>query len=307
MRTFVRALSSRTGPLFVVTLPLFAGCDTAGDTAEGSAGTASIAGAAGTASVGGSVATAGNSSAGTSAGSVTGGTSAGGTGSGGTSSAGAAGSAGQSAGGGDAGGAAGGSSGAGGGGGSAGAAGGSGGSGGGVACGSIDKANDGSYVRTGWTAVYACTGGDCPAKGQADVNDNDVKAFDGNYSTRWSTGVYQSKLDQQGRFPLTFTVDMKKTAMVSKLSTHPGCQDIYDAPGTIAVAVSTDGTTWTNVTPTPHTPGNPKNEQCPPQANAVATDVITFPAACARYVRLTGTKRTIDDRYWAIGEMTISP
>jgi hypothetical protein len=95
--------------------------------------------------------------------------------------------------------------------------------------------------------------------------------------------------------------------MVSKLSTHPGCQDIFDAPGTISVSVSTDGTTWANVTPTPHTPANPKNEQCPPQANAVATDVITFPATCARYVRLTGTKRTIDDRYWAIGEMTISP
>ena len=94
--------------------------------------------------------------------------------------------------------------------------------------------------------------------------------------------------------------------MVSKLSTHPGCQDIYDAPATTAVSVSTDDTTWTNVTPTPHAPANPKNEQCPPQANAVATDVITFPATCARYVRLSGTKRTIDDRYWAIGEMTIA-
>lgn len=302
MRTFVRALSSRTRTLFVVSLPLFAGCDSAADTPEGTAGVTSTAGAAGSTSLGGSVASAGSSAAGSSAGSALGGVSSGGSaGSGGTNSSGSGGSAGL--GGAAAGGAAAGSAGAGGGGGSAGAAGGA----AGAACGSIDKATDGSYVRTGWTAVYACTGGDCPAKGQADVNDNDVKAFDGNYSTRWSTGVYQSKLDQQGRFPLTFTVDMKKTAMVSKLSTHPGCQDIYDAPGTIAVAVSTDGTSWTTVTPSPHTPANPKNEQCPPQANAVATDVITFPATCARYVRLTGTKRTIDDRYWAIGEMTISP
>jgi hypothetical protein len=178
---------------------------------------------------------------------------------------------------------------------------------GGSACGTIDKAGDGSYVRTGWTAEYTCTGGTCPAKGQADTGDVDTKAFDGNYSTRWSTGVYQSKLDQQGRFPLMFTVDMKKSAMISKLSTHPGCQDIYDAPGTIAVSVSMDGTTWTNVTPTPHAPVNPTNEACPPQANAKATDVITFPATCAQYIRLTGTKRTIDDRYWAIGEMTVSP
>jgi hypothetical protein len=177
----------------------------------------------------------------------------------------------------------------------------------GAACGTIDTGADGSYVRTGWTATYTCTGGACPAKGQADTGDVETKAFDGNYGTRWSTGVYQSKLDQQGRFPLVFTVDMQKTAMVSKLSTHPGCQDIYDAPGTIAVSVSTDGVTWTNVTPTPHMPVNPQNEACPPQANAKAIDVITFPATCARYVRLTGTKRTIDDRYWAIGEMTISP
>ena len=257
-------------------------------------------GSGGVPTTGGSVATAGSSAgsvttAGTSSGGASGGSSAGG-----ASTDGSAGSAGA---GGASGGSSGGSGGMSGAAGSAGAAG----AGGGAACGTIDKATDGSYVRTGWTAEYTCTGGACPAKGQADTGDVDTKAFDGNYSTRWSTGVYQSKLDQQGRFPLMFTVDMKKSAMISKLSTHPGCQDIFDAPKTISVSVSMDGTTWTNVTPTPHEPVNPSNEACPPQANAKATDVITFPATCARYVRLTGTKRTVDDRYWAIGEMTVSP
>jgi hypothetical protein len=294
-----RPLARRACALLSATLPLFIGCDNADTPGGGAGGAATTAGTAsgGTPAGGGSVATAGSS-----AGSVTAGTSSGGN----VASAGAAGStAGGSAGAitGGVGGAAGSGSG-----GMAGAAGNAGAAGaGGAACGTIDKAGDGSYVRTGWTAEYKCTGGDCPAKGASDTGDVDTKAFDGNYSTRWSTGVYQSKLAEQGRFPLTFTVDMKKSAMISKLSTHPGCQDIYDAPFSIAVSVSTDGTTWTDLTPTPHEPVNPGNEACPPQANAKATDVITFPATCARYVRLTGTKRKVDDRYWAIGEMTVSP
>jgi hypothetical protein len=71
--------------------------------------------------------------------------------------------------------------------------------------------------------------------------------------------------------------------------------------------VSTDGTTFTSVTPTPHTPVEPGNEACPPSATAKATDTITFPTTCARYIRLKGTQRTTSDRYWAIGEMTVSP
>jgi hypothetical protein len=295
-----RALSRRMGLLLSATLPMFIGCSDNAASPPGTGGMASVSvagsgGSAGMPASAGSFATAGSS-----AGSVTAGTSAGGN-SGGGGAGGSASAVGGSAGA-NVGGAAGGSGGMAGAAGSAGAAG-----AGGAACGTIDKAGDGSYVRTGWTAEYTCTGGTCPAKGQADTGDVDTKAFDGNYSTRWSTGVYQSKLDQQGRFPLMFTVDMKKSAMISKLSTHPGCQDIYDAPATIAVSVSMVGTTWTTVTPTPHAPVNPGNEACPPQANAKATDVITFPATCARYVRLTGTKRTIDDRYWAIGEMTVSP
>jgi hypothetical protein len=177
-----------------------------------------------------------------------------------------------------------------------------------MACDSLDKATDGSYARTGWTAEYTCTGGDCPAKNQVDMGDVATNAFDGNYQTRWSTGVYQSALAKQMRFPLLFTVDMKKATLVSKVTTHPGCKDFFDAPGTIEVQVSTDGTNFTTVTDMAHTPKvPPNNDPCPPNDTSVATDTITFPTTCARYVRLKGTQRTTSDRYWAIGEMKIFP
>jgi F5/8 type C domain len=191
-------------------------------------------------------------------------------------------------------------------GGTGGASGGAGGAGG-AACGTITKANDGSYTRTGWTAAYACTGGACPPKNGADTGDIDTNAFDGDFQSRWSTGVFQKALATQNKFPLTFTVDMKMAAPISKLTTHPGCKDIFDSPGTIEVQVSTNGTDFTTVTASPHTPVEPANEACPPNAQSKATDTITFPTTCARYVRLLGTQRTTSDRYWAIGEMYIYP
>jgi hypothetical protein len=168
--------------------------------------------------------------------------------------------------------------------------------------------SDGSYVRTGWTAVYSCTGGACPAQSAADTGDVVANAFDGNYQTRWSTGVYQSALNTMRRFPLYFTVDMKQVVNVSKITTHPGCKDAFDSPGTIDVLVSTDGTTFTSVLASPHTPAVPPNgEACPPRTNAVATDTITFTTVAARYIQLKGTQRTTSDRYWAIGEMNVFP
>jgi F5/8 type C domain len=286
-----------------------AGTSTAGTSPVGMAGSATTAagtggsgvGTAGS-SVGGSAVTAGGAGAagasmGGQAGTASGGASGNGTGG---ASGGAGGSGGASGGAGGSGGASGGA------GGSGGASGGAGGTGG-AACGTITKATDGSYMRTGWTAVYACTGGACPAKNGADTGDVDTNAFDGDFQTRWSTGVYQSALKNQSKFPLTFTVDMKMAAPISKLTTHPGCKDIFDSPGTIEVAVSTNGTDFTTVTTAPHTPVVPANEACPPNDQSKATDTITFPTTCARYVRLTGTQRTTSDRYWAIGEMYIYP
>jgi hypothetical protein len=108
---------------------------------------------AGSSVAGGAGTSAGTSSAGAATGGAAGGAGAA-SGGAGSASGGSAGGGGTSAGGtsGGAGGAAGGVGGA------SGGAGGGGGSGG-AACGTITKATDGSYTRTGWKAVYACTGG----------------------------------------------------------------------------------------------------------------------------------------------------
>jgi hypothetical protein len=181
--------------------------------------------------------------------------------------------------------------------------------GGGGSGGMIAMGGSGSYVRTGWTAVYTCTGGACPPQGAADMDDVPTNAFNGNYQNRWSTGVYQSALATQNRFPLYFTVDMKQVTNVSRITTHPGCQDIFDSPGTVEVFLSIDGQNFgTAVTAMPHTPAVPPNgEACPPNATAVATDSITFPTTAARYIQLKATRRTTSDRFWAIGELYVYP
>jgi hypothetical protein len=292
----VCGVTAIVAPFFV----LFVACDSATTTPEATAG-ASSAGSGGSgvsgAAVGGSNATGGSSTtagAGTAAGSggaavggagtaSVAGTASGGMGGGGT--AGMAGVGGSTVGGGASG------------------AGGS----GGAACGTLAKANDGSYIASAFTAEYTCTGGACPTKNGDDQGDVATNAFDDDYQSRWSTGVYQSALANQNKFPLYFTVDLQQAVPVSKLTTHPGCKDIFDSPGTIEVEVSTNGTDFTTITATPHTPEVPGNEACPPNGNAKATDSITFPTTCARYVRLKGTRRTSSDRYWAIGEMNIYP
>jgi len=293
---------------------------TGGVATGGSATGGSVSGGAPTGGVAGAPAT-GGSSAGTIAGGspATGGAGAGAGGGGAGGAGGAAGSgasgagasgmagsgagmAGMGAGGAGAGGMAGGA-------GAGGMAGGAGGKSGGGSGGMIAVAGSGSYTRTGWTATYTCTGGACPPPSAADVGDVATRAFDGNFTTRWSTGVYQSALSTQNRFPLYFTVDMKQVTNVSRITTHPGCQDIFDSPGTFEVYLSIDGQNFgTAVTTMPHTPAVPPNgERCPPMGTAVATDSITFPTTAARYIQLKATRRTTSDRYWAIGEMYVYP
>jgi hypothetical protein len=292
----------RAMALCCASFTLSLGCDDAADGPSGAGGTPANAGTStgGGLSGGAGSMSGGSAPSGGAGGSAVGGGPAGNGGASGGEPGGAAGTGGAGGGGGGTGGGGGGTGGAGGNAGSSGSAGSS-------TCDTLDKANDGSYVRSGWSAEYACSGGNCPAKSQADKGDVETNAFDGDYQSRWSTGVYQSALAQQSRFPLTFTVDLKKAVPVSKLSTHPGCKDYFDSPGTIGVSVSTDGTNFTSVTASPHTPAVPSNEACPPNASSVATDVITFPTTCARYVRLQGTQRTTSDRYWAIGDLKLYP
>jgi len=158
----------------------------------------------------------------------------------------------------------------------------------------------GEYVRTGWTAVYTCTG-TCPAKGPQDMNDSEPRAFDGMANTRWSTGVYQDKM--MGVFPLYFTVDMKQVNSISKMTFNAG-GDPFDAPGEMDVLVSNDGTNFTTVLSAYKT-------MAPSQGK---TETVMLPAGTVgQFIKLKGTKTihqvdaSLGDRYWAIGEMNVYP
>jgi len=163
--------------------------------------------------------------------------------------------------------------------------------------------SNGGYVRGGWTAVYSCSNGACPAQMTSDTVDADTsRAFDGSLATRWSTGQYQTPLKNMNRFPLYFTVDMKQVVYVSKLTMHPGSTDAFDAPGTLDVFLSLDGVDFGTAVVTGHKP---------PAAGG--TDTVTFTQTAARYIQLKGTQslQTVtpgaNDRYWAIGEMNVYP
>jgi hypothetical protein len=173
----------------------------------------------------------------------------------------------------------------------------------------------GAYVRTGWTAAYTCTG-TCLAGNGDSPNDRPSLALDGDIlMTRWSTDRFQQDFwnATPRQFPLYFTVDMKQVVNVSKVTMHPSCRDIFDAPGQLDLLVSVDGTTFTPVV-TAHRPAVPPNgEACPPNANAVATDTITFTTTAARFIQVKATMSLVTvhpgsgDKYWAIGEFNAFP
>jgi hypothetical protein len=249
--------------------------------------------------------TSGTSSGGqTAAGTTSGGVSTGGMAGTSTSAASGAGSGGGGSGsGGSAGSAAGGG---GGGAGGSGGMGGAGGSNGGSGQGGVGGTHMGpvtgmgAYVRTGWTAVYTCTG-TCPTKGPNDMNDSEPNAFDGMANTRWSTGVYQDKM--MAVFPLYFTVDMKQINSISKMTFNAG-GDPFDAPGEMDVLVSNDGTNFTPVLTAYKTMAPSKG----------MTETVMLPAGTVgQFIKLKGTKTihqvdsSLNDRYWAIGEMNVYP
>jgi len=172
----------------------------------------------------------------------------------------------------------------------------------------------GAYIRTSWTATYTCTVTCLPGNGDS-PNDMPALAFDGNFQTRWSTDRNQQDFWNANprQFPLFFTVDMKQVVNVSKVTMHPSCRDIFDAPGKLDVLVSLDGTTFTPAA-TNHSPAIPPNgEACPPNANSVATDTITFPTTPARFIQIKATQSLVNahptsgDKYWAIGEFNAFP
>jgi len=172
----------------------------------------------------------------------------------------------------------------------------------------------GAYVHSGWTATYTCTGA-CPAPMTVDQGDVTGNAFDGTTTTRWSTGQFQSTLNQMNRFPLYFTVDMGQVMNVSKITMHPGCKDSFDSTATVEIFLATDGTSIATAVfaaaagPVHQVPtitaGCANINSAPTAANGL--DTITFAQAPARFIRIKGTQRTSSDRYWAIGELNVFP
>ena len=294
MNTNRKFLSYVAPTLAVVAFPLVIACSDNGATPSGAGGQpAGSSGAPASGASSGGQATAGSAASGASAGAMSGASGAPGAGSSSGGASGASGAAG-----------AGGGSGAGGG------TGGTGGTGGeatgGSAQGGVGGTHNGpttamgAYLRTGWTAVYTCTG-TCPPKSSVDMKDTEPNAFDGNNGTRWSTGVYQDKM--QDVFPLFFTVDMKQVNSISKMTFYAG-GDPYDAPGEMDVLVSNDGTNFTTVLSAYKT-----------KAPAMGgTETVMLPqGTVAQFIKLKGTMTihqidsTLGDRYWAIGEMNVYP
>jgi hypothetical protein len=297
MTAYRRLISFVAPTLVVAILSPLAACS---DNAAKPVASGGQAGFSGTATSGSS--TGGQSSAGAASGGMTtmgmAGTSASGSASGGRGGSGGA----ELAGGSGAGGSAG--SGAGNGGAS-----GSGGSGGGTAQGGVGgthtgpTTNMGAYVRTGWTAIYTCTG-TCPDTMPQDTQDKDTaRAFDGNMGTRWSTGQFQQSTALMSVFPLAFTVDMKQINSISKMTFYAG-GDPYDAPGEMDVLVSSDGATFTTAL-SAYQPSAPSKG---------GTETIMLPPGTAcQFIKLKATKTIkqvssqLADRYWAIGEMNVYP
>jgi hypothetical protein len=175
-------------------------------------------------------------------------------------------------------------------------------------------ASNGAYVRTGWTGAYTCTGTCLMGNGDS-PQDMPSLAFDGMYTTRWSTDRNQQDFwnAKPTLFPLYFTVDMKQVVNVSKVTIHPSCRDVQDIPGMLDLLVSVDGTTFTPVVMN-HKPATPPgNDPCPPTATSVATDTLTFTTTPARFIQVKATQSLVNahptsgDKYWAIGEFYAYP
>jgi len=97
---------------------------------------------------------------------------------------------------------------------------------------------------------------------------------------------------------------MKQVVNVTRITLDVGTQDTFDAPGQMDVLVSNDGVTYTTVVAA-HKPVSPMTG---------ATDTIMLPQQTpARYIQLKATMTikqvmmSLNDRYWAIGEMNVYP
>ena len=125
-------------------------------------------------------------------------------------------------------------------------------------------------ARTGWSAtVGPNTSGEAP---------NNV--LDGNVSTRWATGVAQANNGNQW-----LRIDMGAARTFNKVTLDSAGSGDY--PRGYTFSVSTDGTTFTNVTS---------------GVGTGALTTITFPTQTARYFKVLQTG-TVTPNWWSVYEL----
>jgi F5/8 type C domain len=131
-----------------------------------------------------------------------------------------------------------------------------------------------AYASTGWTATASIT-----AAGAANLPPN---AFDGDLTTRWTTGRAQMGNE-------SFVVNFGKSLSVSEVvlddTTNPA-----DFPAAYALDVSTDGTKFTPVT----------------TGTGQTITTISFAQVSARYLRVRDTGTT-PVSWWSIDELRVYP
>jgi F5/8 type C domain len=165
----------------------------------------------------------------------------------------------------------------------------------------------GAYSRTGWTAESMP-----PYPTGVKAMSQDLKyanAFDGNFSTRWSTGDTTSPAQTIGD---QFTFDMKQAHVFKKIlfwaggMNGVGGPDSRDYPGGLDASVSLDCQTFgaTVGSGTEPQPGCSGNATC----NLPFVIDLVAPAT-ARCVRLTLNKRLKlgGGIWWAIDELYVYP
>jgi len=138
---------------------------------------------------------------------------------------------------------------------------------------SPSSTSQGALDRSGWTATASSNGN----------ADQPFKALDGDYSTRWSTGIAQAA----GQY---FQVDMKSPKTFSKIALDSTGDD-NDYPRTYQVYVSNDGATW----------GNPIAS-----GNGSGLTNITFSAQSSQYIKVVQTGSD-PKSWWSIREVYVYP
>jgi hypothetical protein len=125
--------------------------------------------------------------------------------------------------------------------------------------------------RTGWVASASVSGGGAAAN-----------AVDGNEATRWSTGQAQTA----GQW---FEVNMLGARTFDEITIDAG-PSTGDSPRGYTVAVSNDGTTWTQVAS-----GTGSSQLI----------AVTFPQLTAQYIQVKQTLSGATTNWWSIAEFNV--